>query len=80
MLKLIPTLIHLLRKNSESIIFNPEFFIERETKALGIKLRMPKPVLQFSQGEVELGYNVGTRGNGVDKPVWPEDLSTEIVR
>ncbi|KAF8242556.1 CoA-transferase family III [Wilcoxina mikolae CBS 423.85] len=79
MLKLLQAYMYLLKKNAGTILFNPEFFQERETRALGIKLRMPKPVLQFPQGEVELGYNVGTRGNGVDKPVWPEDLSTEIV-
>ena len=31
---------------------------------------------QFESG-VELGYHVGTRGNGIDQPVWPKDLTVE---
>ena len=30
-------------------------------------------------GGVEGGFNVGTRGNGIDKPVWPDNLRVEIV-
>ena len=60
-------------------MFDIDFFEMRETKALGLKIRTPKPVLRFPKGTVELGYNVGTRGNGVDQPHWPSDLSTEIV-
>lgn len=61
-------------------LFNLDFFEVRISKALGnLKLRVPKPVLRFPPGTVELGYNVGTRGNGVDQPRWPEDLNTEVV-
>lgn len=62
-------------------LLNLDFFEVRESKALGgLKLRVPKPVLQFPSGAVQPGYNVGTRGNGLDKPWWPEDLSTEVVK
>ncbi|KAF8970327.1 CoA-transferase family III domain-containing protein [Flammula alnicola] len=60
-------------------IFNPSFFENRENKALGVPIRTVKPVLGFPQGLVKLGYNVGSRGNGVDKARWPEDLQTEVL-
>jgi hypothetical protein len=37
------------------------------------------PVLKFPEGKVKLGFQVGTRGNGVDQPKWPEDLLAENV-
>jgi hypothetical protein len=44
-------------------------------------LKTVKPVLSFKAGEVELGYNVGTRGNGGSiSRDGREDLMTEIVR
>jgi len=61
-------------------IFDRQFFETRQSKALGgLRMRVPKPVLQFPPGTVQLGYNVGTRGNGVDQPRWPSDLATEVV-
>lgn len=64
----------------EQGLFKKEFFELRTSKALGgVLFRVPKPILQFPPGTVQLGYNVGTRGNGIDKPYWPEDLSTEVV-
>ena len=61
-------------------LLNLDFFEVRESKALGgIKFRVPRPVLQFPKGTIETGYNVGTRGNGVDQARWPEDLMTEVV-
>ncbi|KAH8812475.1 alpha-methylacyl-CoA racemase [Xylogone sp. PMI_703] len=57
-----------------------KYFEIRSSEALGnLRMRVPKPVLQFPPGTVEPGYNVGTRGNGVDQPRWPSDLMTEIV-
>lgn len=62
-------------------LFDLNFFEVRSSGALGgLKLRVPKPVLQFPPGTVTLRYNVGTRGNGVDQPRWPEDLNTEVVK
>jgi len=48
--------------------------------ALGTTMKMVAPVLTFPDEKVKLGYNVSTRGNGVDQPRWPEDLMTEIVK
>ncbi|RFU25914.1 hypothetical protein B7463_g10423, partial [Scytalidium lignicola] len=57
-----------------------KYFEIRTSGALGrLRMRVPKPVLQFPPGTVEPGYNVGTRGNGVDQPRWPSDLMTEVV-
>lgn len=70
---------HYMRMFAKQGLFNLDFFEVRESKALGLKIRVPKPVLQFPPGTVEPGYNVGTRGNGVDQPRWPDDLTTEIV-
>ncbi|KAJ0418324.1 CoA-transferase family III [Aspergillus carlsbadensis] len=64
----------------EQGMFDVEFFEIRTSNALGLKFRVPKPVLQFPPETVEPGYNVGTRGNGVDQPYWPSDLMTEVVK
>lgn len=69
----------LLHAHDEEALFRPEFFEEVETKALGITLVQVGPVARWEEGKVELRYNVGTRGNGVDAPRWPEDLSVEVV-
>ncbi|KAJ9614357.1 hypothetical protein H2200_002493 [Cladophialophora chaetospira] len=74
------TLPHYMKMFQKEGLFDLDFFELRETKALGLKIRTPKPVLRFPEGTVELGFNVGTRGNGVDQPYWPSDLSTEIVK
>jgi hypothetical protein len=74
----IPRYIEMLKKNE--VVLNLDFFEMRQSKALGgLTMRTPKPVLQFPPGSVELRYNVGTRGNGIDQPYWPEDLMTEVV-
>ncbi|KAF4989089.1 hypothetical protein FDECE_14814 [Fusarium decemcellulare] len=65
----------------DGTLLNPQFFEKRVSGALnGLVFRTPKPVLQFPPGSVELGYNVGTRGNGVDQAHWPSDLSVEVVQ
>jgi hypothetical protein len=64
-------------KNSN--LFDPSFFEDRESKAIGVVVRTVKPIIRFKDGEVELRYNVGTRGNGKDAPRWPEDLMVEVV-
>ena len=61
-------------------LFNPVYFEDRESKVLGTSIRTVKPILQFPQGKVEPGFNVGTRGNGVDQPRWPENLESEAVK
>ncbi|KAH9477353.1 Acetyl-coenzyme A transferase nodX [Psilocybe cubensis] len=63
----------------QSPILNPEFFEIRDNKAIGVPVKTVKPILNFPDGIVKPGYNVGARGNGVDQPVWPHDLMQEIV-
>ena len=45
-----------------------DWFEITESKAAGTKIRHVKPILQFRGGLVQLGFNVGTRTNGVDQP------------
>lgn len=66
-------------KSKKAPFFDPSFFEDRENKALGVPVKTVKPILMFPDQVVRPGYNVGCRGNGVDKPKWPEDLLTEIV-
>lgn len=66
-----------MKKERENVLFNPEFFEIRESKALNASVRMVKPVINFAESTIKLGYNIGTRGNGHDLPRWPEDLMTE---
>ncbi|KAI9726217.1 MAG: hypothetical protein M1834_009387 [Cirrosporium novae-zelandiae] len=79
MLVSIPRMMGILHQYNEKTLFNPVFFEERETKAMGRLIRTVKPVLRFPNGEVRPGYQVGARGNDFDKPRWPEDLMIEIV-
>lgn len=79
MLYTIPRTLGLMAQNPKSAIRQTEFFEEREAKYLGTTVRTVKPILEFPGEEVELGFQVGTRGNGVDQPRWPEDLMTEVV-
>ena len=76
---LLPEMIGRLVKYSKDILFRPEFYEQRESKAVGHTFVQVAPIARFKDGEVELRYNVGTRTNGVDKAVWPDDLSVEIV-
>lgn len=75
----IPRVLDMIQKTSGDVIFNPKFFEDRDSKALGVKIRTVKPIIDFDGGEIVLGYNVGTRGNGKDQPRWPDDLTSEIV-
>lgn len=69
----------MLKQNAGPTIFNPEFFEVRQSKAIGKDIATPKPIIQFPEGKVQLKFNVGTRGNGVDQAKWPEDLMMEVV-
>ena len=68
----------LLQKHDAQNLFKPEFFEKRTSKALGLDFIQLKPVAKFAD-DVKLEFNVGTRGNGCDKPYWPADLRTEVV-
>jgi hypothetical protein len=82
----IPIMIKGLVENSGGVgakrLFKPEFFEERKAEALhgkGKKIKVVKPILDFKDGKVKPGYNVSTRGNGVDAAKWPEDLMVHVV-
>ncbi|KAL0574043.1 hypothetical protein V5O48_007907 [Marasmius crinis-equi] len=78
MMVTIPTMLRLLKTNTPNL-FDPDFFEIRANKALGATVTRVKPILQFPDGPVNLGFNVGCRRNGVDKARWPENLMTEVV-
>ena len=75
----LPRFLHMLGTNSSEILFKPDFFEMRHSGAIGKDVKAVKPIVQYPGGKVELKYNVGTRGNGVDQPRWPLDLMTEVV-
>jgi hypothetical protein len=75
----LPHYMKMLATNSGSVLFKPDFFEVRRAGAIGKDVKGVKPIIQYPQGNVKLGYNVGTRGNGVDQPRWPKDLMTEVV-
>ncbi|KAH6642898.1 CoA-transferase family III domain-containing protein [Boeremia exigua] len=75
----LPRFMKMLHANARDVVLRPEFFETRHSAAIGADVRCPKPIIQFPGGKVELKFNVGTRGNGVDQPRWPADLMTEIV-
>lgn len=79
--QLLPAYMDMIKKNSQDIVFNPDFFEERETKAIKNcpKIRAVKPIISYTHSKIKLGYNVGTRGNGQDQPRWPDDLMVDIV-
>jgi hypothetical protein len=75
-----PAYMKMLKANASDILFKPEFFESRPCGVIGKPIRTPKPVLQFKDGLVEPGFNIGTRTNGVDKAMWPQDLMTEVLK
>lgn len=77
---LLPAVLKLLYQHDEKTLFNPDFFEERKAESLGMTFVQVKPIAGFAKDAVDLGYHVGTRGNGVDAPVWPKDLRVEVVR
>jgi hypothetical protein len=75
----LPRVMQLLRKNSAAALFKPQFFTQYRPTFLGKNMRIVAPVLQYPNGEVKPGFQIGTRTNGVDQPKWPDDLSVEVV-
>lgn len=70
-----------------AILFRDEFFEDRAapgTLGPNKKIRCVKGVADWNGAAVRLGFNVGTRGNGVDAARWPllpeEDLEMENIR
>ncbi|KAM4057777.1 coA-transferase family III domain-containing protein [Hirsutella rhossiliensis] len=76
-----PALLQLLHQHDgqQDGLFNPAFFGRYRSEAVGVTVDRLRPLAQFRDQLVQLRYNVGTRGNGVDEPVWPDDLTVEIV-
>lgn len=75
----VPEMLKLLHQYDEKILFKSSFFEKYRSKAIDVTIIRVKPVAQFKDNLVELKYNVGTRGNGVDKSKWPDDLTVEII-
>jgi len=75
---LFPIGIKLLRENAPHML-NPDFFEEREAKAMGCTVTCVKPVLQFPDKKVRPCFQVAARKNGTDAPKWPSDLLTDVV-
>lgn len=79
MLYTLPRYLGMLYKHAGKTLFREEFFEERHSRVLGVGIRTVKPILSWEGDVVVPGFNVGTRGNGVDKAMWPDDLTTEVV-
>lgn len=77
---LLPRLIGMLRQYDSKVMFKPEFFEKRTSKAVGHDFVHVKPIADWKDQSVKLGYNVGTRSNGVDAAKWPENLGDEVVQ
>jgi hypothetical protein len=77
--KTFPEMVNLFHEHSEDVLFNPSFFDETRSAAVGTTFIKVKPIARYSSEVVQLKYNVGCRGNGVDQPRWPENLSVEVV-
>ncbi|KAI8961389.1 CoA-transferase family III [Daldinia sp. FL1419] len=77
---LLPAVLKLLYQHDSKVLFNPAFFHEQEAKNIGATFVQVKPIAQFANNAIDLGYHIGTRGNGVDEPIWPDDLKVEVVR
>ncbi|KAI0506210.1 CoA-transferase family III [Xylaria bambusicola] len=78
MFYLIPAMMKVIVQHGSETLFSPDFFQPMEARNLSTTFIRPKPVARFASG-IELKYHVGTRGNGVDQPVWPKDLTVEVV-
>ncbi len=67
----IPVLMKALKEHErETAQFKDGCFKEVGNKAIGAKMKIVKPVVQWQ----------GPSGNGFDAARWPEDLMTEIVQ
>ncbi|KAH8728284.1 CoA-transferase family III domain-containing protein [Phaeosphaeriaceae sp. PMI808] len=75
----IPRFFQMIKTNSNDVLFKPEFFEIRHSGAIGKDVKGIKPIVQYPDGKVKLMFNIGTRGNGIDQPRWPKDLTTEVV-
>ncbi|KAK1758843.1 CAIB/BAIF family protein [Echria macrotheca] len=82
MLYTIPRVLTGISKDVEASkrLFPSQFFVkERPVSLRGKEMLYVAPVLQFPQGEVKPGFDIGTRGNAVDDARWPEDMNVQVV-
>jgi hypothetical protein len=79
MTHMLPQVAKSMYQYNAAALFQPSFFEIRESRALEKFIRTVKPVAQYPNGEVKLGFRIGTRGNGVDKAIWPANLNVEHV-
>lgn len=79
MIYTIPKFFQAISGAGSKTLFQDEFLEVRDCKVIGEKIKTVKPILRFPDNEVQLGFDVGTRTNGIDKAYWPTDLTVEIV-
>ncbi|KAK0498769.1 CoA-transferase family III domain-containing protein [Armillaria luteobubalina] len=65
-------------KETNAPIFKDGYLERRENPGV-VPMKTVKPILTFPEGVVKPGFQVGSRPNGVDKPVWPADLSAPAI-
>ncbi|KAI5921703.1 CoA-transferase family III [Camillea tinctor] len=75
----LPAMLKLLHKHDAQTLFQPSFFEQRKAENLKVTFVQVKPIAQYQDDAVDLRYQIGTRGNGVDQPRWPEDLTVQVV-
>jgi hypothetical protein len=75
----LPAMMNSLRKNHIDLFTNPAYYTIKHNNVLKKDFRIVKDCIQWPQGSVDFDYRISTRGNGVDEPRWPNDLSVEIV-
>lgn len=78
MMVTIPRYLKMLHEHNTPV-FDEKYFEKRHNAAIGADVKTVRPVLEFPDGNVRLGYNVGSRPNGTDVPRWPANLLTEVV-
>ena len=74
----IPAMIKLLHEYDEEVLFREEFFEKVRSEVVGRTFVQVAPVAKMEG--VKLGYTIGVRGNGLDQPKWPDDLTVQIVK
>ncbi|KIX06703.1 uncharacterized protein Z518_04679 [Rhinocladiella mackenziei CBS 650.93] len=75
----LPAYLRMLMGNSGAKLFRPDFFHTHFVSTIEKPIKIVAPVLRFVDNVVKPGYDVSTRGNGVDQSRWPIDLSVDTV-
>ncbi|KIW80219.1 hypothetical protein Z517_06834 [Fonsecaea pedrosoi CBS 271.37] len=77
--RLLPSMLKLLHTHDASELFKPSFFRAQKSHILDTTFVVVRPIAQYEPAVTELGFDIGTRGNGTDAPLWPKDLNVEVV-